>query len=71
MGSPPQPPPEDLTESEARLRTIFEHANDGIFLVRLGRDQIVDANPAACRMLGYTRSQLLEMGMKAIVRSGK
>ncbi len=49
-----------LRESEERYRTLFEQANDAIFLNRED-DTIVDVNQRACEMLGYTREELLAM----------
>jgi PAS domain S-box-containing protein len=51
---------ETLKESEARYRTLFEQANDAIFLETTD-DQILDVNHRACDLLGYTRDQLLSM----------
>ena len=51
---------------ERRFRTIFEHSNDSTFLVDVERDEILDANARACRMLGYTREELLALPMSAI-----
>jgi len=48
------------------LRKIFEHSNDAIFVFDAERDQILDANPGACRMLGYSRDELLAMPVSAI-----
>ena len=49
-----------------RFRKIFEHTNDAIFLVDPELDEILDANPRACAMVGYSRRELLELGMSAI-----
>ena len=49
-----------LRESEQRYRTLFEQANDAIF-IETQDDKIVDANQRACQMLGYTREELLGM----------
>ncbi|MCP4687387.1 MAG: PAS domain S-box protein [Desulfobacterales bacterium] len=49
-----------LRESEARYRTLFEQANDAIFL-STEDDRIIDVNRRACEMLGYTREELLAM----------
>jgi PAS domain S-box-containing protein len=49
-----------LRESEERYRTLFEQANDAIFL-QTEDDQIIDVNQRACEMLGYTREELLTM----------
>ncbi len=48
------------------MRKIFDHSNDAIFLIDPARDTIVDANPKACEMLGYSREELLSLGMSAI-----
>ncbi len=50
-----------LRESEARYRMLFEQADDAIFVERVSDSQIVDVNPRACEMLGYTREELLSM----------
>ena len=49
-----------LTESEARFRQLFEEAPDAMFIESLD-DEILDANAAACQMLGYRRDELLSM----------
>ncbi len=49
---------ETLRESEARYRTLFEQANDAIFL-ETEDDRILDVNRRACELLGYSREQLL------------
>ncbi len=49
-----------LRESEARYRTLFEHANDAIFLEN-DNDEIIDVNRQACELMGYTREELLQM----------
>lgn len=53
-------------ESEDRFRTIFQHSNDAIFLLDPERDRIVDANPRACRFLGYERDELLALRMSDV-----
>ena len=47
-------------ESEAKYRTLLEHANDGVFLESLD-GKILEANTKACEMLGYTREELLQL----------
>lgn len=47
--------------SEQRYRTLFEYAPDGILIGR--RDAFVDANDSICRMLGFSRDQVI--GVKA------
>lgn len=41
-----------LAESEKRYRSLFEAANDGIFVTN-DDGLIVDANPAACQLAGF------------------
>jgi PAS domain S-box-containing protein len=43
---------------DERFRKIFEHSNDGIFLVDPKEDEILDVNNKACAMLGYSREEL-------------
>jgi PAS domain S-box-containing protein len=44
--------------SEARYRTLFEYAPDGI-LIADAAGRYVDANPSMCRMLGYASHELI------------
>ena len=37
---------------------VFDHANDGIFILDPLHDRIVDANPQACEMLGYSHNEI-------------
>jgi PAS domain S-box-containing protein len=51
----------DITEAkktEARYRTLFEHAPDGIVIAD-ARSYYLEANASICRMLGYTRDELI------------
>ena len=48
-----------LSAAEARFRAIFEQINVGICQADL-TGQLVDANPGICRMLGFSRDELLE-----------
>ena len=45
-----------IRESEQRFRTLFDKANDAIFLEN-ERDEIVEVNERACAMLGYSRAR--------------
>jgi PAS domain S-box-containing protein len=49
---------EERRVSEARYRTLFEHAPDGI-LIADGESRYLDANASICRMLGYSRQELI------------
>jgi PAS domain S-box-containing protein len=56
-----------LLESEERYRLLFERAGDGIWLAdQEGR--FIDVNPAATRMLGYSREEHLALSVGDIVR---
>jgi PAS domain S-box-containing protein len=46
-----------LKESEMRYRRIFETASDGILLLEKREGHIVNANPAAENMLGYSKEE--------------
>lgn len=48
---------EQLEQSEARFRTMFETAAVGIGIMGLDR-KVVDANPALCQMYGYSCEEL-------------
>ncbi len=51
---------EALRESEKRYRTLFDHAGDAIFVHDFG-ERIMDVNQSACKRLGHTREELLQM----------
>ena len=60
---------EALKENEEKFRNIFNHANDAI-QVNLFTDGFpglfIDVNDVACRMLGYTREEMLCLGPQDI-----
>jgi len=49
-----------LVASERRARALFEGIEDVVFVHDLD-GRIVDANPAACRRLGYSRREILAL----------
>ena len=57
---------EALRQSEEKFRGIFDTINDGIHIHETGPDgkpgKFIEVNEVACRMLGYTREELLEHG---------
>jgi PAS domain-containing protein len=57
---------EALKESEERYRRLFEVESDALFLVDCGSGEVIDANPAALRMYGYTREELLSLSVYEI-----
>jgi two-component system cell cycle sensor histidine kinase/response regulator CckA len=50
-------------------RALFEHARAAILLAD-DDARVVDANPAACRMLGYTRNELLGLSIWDVSTAG-
>ena len=55
-----------LQESEASYRMLFSGASDGILLADSRTRQFRYANPAICRMLGYTEEELLRINVADI-----
>ncbi|MFO7904911.1 MAG: PAS domain S-box protein [Pirellulaceae bacterium] len=49
-----------------RFRVALDHSADQIFLIDRRKMQFVDVNQTACRCLGYTRAELLELGPQDI-----
>ncbi|MFQ6136847.1 MAG: PAS domain S-box protein [Candidatus Hydrothermarchaeales archaeon] len=50
----------ELSESEEKYRSLFEHASDSIFIHDF-EGRFLDVNGNACRRLGYTKEELLKM----------
>ncbi len=53
-------------ESEARYRTLFEYAPDGIVIAD-SESYYLDANTAVCQMFGYTREEFIGLHASDIV----
>ena len=51
--------PESRLTSEEEYRNMFEAATDGLVIYDIGRDSVVEANPAAYEMHGYTRQEFI------------
>lgn len=56
---------EQIRESENKFRLLFNRAFD-VNLMIDGEGKIVDVNEAACRLLGYTREELLKLTVEDI-----
>ena len=52
---------EALRDSEERFRNLYEASTDAIFIVDRDTKQILDANPAAGRLYGYSHEEFLQM----------
>jgi two-component system nitrate/nitrite sensor histidine kinase NarX len=48
-----------MSPSEQRYQNIFEAASDGLIITDLETGLVVEANPAACKMYGYTRHEFI------------
>lgn len=53
-----------LAEKEARYRTIFEGANDGILAYDIGSDDFLFANKRMSELTGYPEEELLRLHVK-------
>ena len=60
-----------LRESEERYRAVVNQSVDGIFLVDVESKQILDANTALQRLLGYSADELSQLELYDIVAHGK
>ncbi|MEE9541805.1 MAG: PAS domain S-box protein, partial [Candidatus Bipolaricaulota bacterium] len=58
---------EALQNSEQRYHSIFVASIDGVLVLDLD-GRIVDANPAACKMYGYTGDELVGLPAEKLVR---
>ena len=54
-----------LRESKERLARIYASANDGIFVVDPLKDEIMEVNPKAAELVGYTVEEMTGMPMSA------
>lgn len=54
-----------LRESESKFKTIFDNANDAIYIHDL-KGNFLDVNETACKILGYPKEELLKMSPKQI-----
>ena len=48
-----------LRQSEQRYRALIEQSAEAILLMDIADNQIVEINPACCRLLGFSRDELL------------
>ena len=57
---------EALRASEERFRNIFSEAAEGILIADICTQKFLYANPAICKMLGYSTQELTSMEMRDI-----
>ncbi len=55
----------DLLESQARHRALFDNAHTGLLLINPHDHRVADATPAAARLLGIPRAELLATPLSA------
>jgi PAS domain-containing protein len=53
--------------SDKKYRAFFENSMDALFIT-VPDGRILEANPAACKMFGYTEEELIQLGRCAVVR---
>ncbi len=58
-----------LRESEEKYRQIFSIVSDAILMIDFSTGKILDVNPTACKMLGYTKNELLKLTFSEISAS--
>lgn len=57
----------DQEEKEWQYRSIFDAANDGLIINDLETGLVVEANPAACSMHGYSRAEFIGLRLAAFI----
>ena len=57
---------ERVRGDEARFRALFEAATDAVFIETLD-GRILDCNPTACEIYGYSRAEFLKLNVRDIV----
>ena len=57
---------ESLIASEARIRNVFEQANDGIYIIS-AENQYLDTNERGLELLGYTIDELLLLNVADVL----
>jgi two-component system cell cycle sensor histidine kinase/response regulator CckA len=57
---------QELEQSEARYKTLFQESADGVLIAEIGTKKLKYANPAICKMLGYSEQELLQLGVEDI-----
>ncbi|PKN38189.1 MAG: hypothetical protein CVU62_04850 [Deltaproteobacteria bacterium HGW-Deltaproteobacteria-2] len=55
-----------LKEAELKFRTIFDSASDGILLAEVGSRNFISANKSICKMLGYTKKDIVKLNVSDI-----
>jgi PAS domain S-box-containing protein len=64
--TPERPTSKSIAESSELYRLLFENGLDGLFLTAPD-GSILDANPAACRILDRTREEIIAAGRSGVL----
>ena len=56
----------EYQKSEERYRSLIEHASDAIYVLDKNGN-FTDVNDSMCKMIGYTREELLQLNVEAII----
>ena len=56
----------EYQKSEERYRSLIEHASDAIYVLD-ANGYFTDVNASMCKMMGYTRDELLQLKVEAII----
>jgi len=57
---------EELQKSEERYRTVYDSANDAIFIQDIDTGQILDVNQKMCEMFGFNREEALRIDAREL-----
>ncbi|MDB5022455.1 MAG: domain S-box protein [Mucilaginibacter sp.] len=55
-----------VQKSEAKYRSLIEQASDAIYVLDMNGN-FTDVNDSMCKMIGYTRGELLQLNVAAII----
>ncbi len=55
-----------ISDEQEKTRMIIEYASEGIFIAD-EKGKYIDVNPVGCRMLGYTKEELLQMNLRELI----
>jgi PAS domain S-box-containing protein len=54
-------------EEQWHYRSIFESASEGLIIQDLDTGLVIEANPAACRMYGYTHAEFIGLHLESFI----
>ncbi|MBF2008215.1 MAG: PAS domain S-box protein [Chlorogloeopsis fritschii C42_A2020_084] len=58
---------EALQQSELQYRSIFEAIRDGLFISDIDTETVIEVNPAACQMHGYSYEEFIALHPSAYI----